>query len=189
MIKEMNREFNALPPDVAKHVRSMRVQNDWVQGPGLREQTQITFHRVYVPRARDTVGRPVTIYRPMSFLMDGDVHKDHIPTIKKRVREEHDKLDENHPLKQANFGVVSEGWHVDKEKRRQVVGTTLYKVKNQLSDSAEEDYQKVGDFEVNVGTGRNPSAKSISESTRHKFKTSGSVPVESTLEAPSPGLF
>ena len=49
----------------------------------------------------------------MLFLMDPTVPENDIPVIKKRVREEHEKLNEGHPFKQANYGVVTQRWQKD----------------------------------------------------------------------------
>ena len=138
----------------------MMVKNGWSDGPGLREETQFTYHHGPIPKPYNVLWSPVTTYRPMSFLIDKGVPEKEAPVIKKRIRQEHANLDENHPLKTANYGVVIEGWRPNERGTSRVVGATLYKVKDILSDSAEEDFKKIGDFDVRLGNGRSPVVKS-----------------------------
>jgi hypothetical protein len=55
MAKEMDKKYKALPPDQARRVRSMKAHMDWGDGPGLREETQMTFHRNALPLLNTTV--------------------------------------------------------------------------------------------------------------------------------------
>ena len=158
----MAKTFKDHPPNQAWQVKSMRAQNGWVDGPGLREETQVTYHHAPIPTSKNVLGDPVTIYRPMSFLVNGPVPKDEIPVIKKRVREVHESLSEGHPFNQANYGVVTHGWHKEAWNGVRVAGTTLYKVKDKLTDSPDEDFVKIGDFPVNLGKGQKAKASGLS---------------------------
>ena len=164
LAKEMDKQYKALPTDVAKHVRSMKAHMDWSEGTGLREESQMTFHRGPIPLTNNRIGDPVTIYRPMSFHIEDNDPPKQVPLITKRIRQEHEELDEHSPLKQANYGVVTEGWYGKSDRKAQRVGATLFKVKDQLTDSAEEDFTKIGDFHVTMRRDR----------FSHKSEASGS---------------
>jgi hypothetical protein len=181
IIKEMNKEYKALPPDVANRVRSMRSQNDWADGTGLREENQITFHYSHSPLAHNTIGNPVTIYRPMSFHIDPKVPKNEISTIKSRIREEHARLDENHPLKQANYAVVTHSWKKAEDgSLDRLVTPTLYKVKDKLAFNDEEDFEKIGNFPVALGKSKRAKAMCLSRATRRKLQYSANRASAST---------
>ena len=165
MAKVAGEEYKTLPPHRAKLVRSMRVYNGWGDGSGLREETRLSYHRSVMPRVENAIGNPVTIYRPMTFHIGGNVPENEAPVIKKRIRQEHENLDENHPLKQANYGVVNEGWHGHVRSRGQMADATLYKVLGKPSEGVQEDFKKVGNFQVSLGAGRSPVSKGRSASS------------------------
>ena len=165
MTKEIYKKYFALPPEHASRVRCMRVHGDWGDGSGLRQETKFTYHDAITPRPYNTIGDPVTIQRPMSFLVDGTVPKNDVPLITKRIRQEHEKLSDNHPLKKANYGVVTQGLHVDVERNKVMAGAMLFEVKDNLSDNAGESFEKIGGLRVPLGRGRPRASGPSSSST------------------------